>query len=174
MFDSNNDYGHHAELSARFASGANWFYWIAGLTLVTSLIGLLGGAWGFALSLGITQVIDGLALYLSESSGEATKIIAIVLDIFITALFVGFGYLANKRHMWAYLTGMIVFLLDSLISIVIYDLLGIIIHGFALVMMIRGYIAGRDLLACEREMAEMAASAQATTAQPEPAPASTF
>lgn len=174
MFENNNDYGHHADLSARFASGANWFYWIAGLTLVTSLIGLLGGTWGFALSLGITQVIDGLAIYFSESSGEAPKVIAIVLDIFITAMFVGFGYLANKRHMWAYLTGMIVFLLDSLISIAIYDLLGIIIHGFVLVMMIRGYIAGRDLLAYEREMAEMAASAQAATAQPEPAPAGTF
>lgn len=174
MFEDNNDYGHHAELSARFASGANWFYWIAGLTLVTSLIGLLGGSWGFALSLGITQVIDGLAIYFSESSGEAPKVIAIVLDIFITAMFVGFGYLANKRHMWAYLAGMIVFLLDSLISIAIYDLLGIIIHGFALVMMIRGYIAGRDLLALERDMAEMAASAQTATAQPEPAPASTF
>ena len=176
MFEDNNDYGHHAELSTRFASGANWFYWIAGLTLVTSLIGLLGGSWGFALSLGITQVIDGLALYATESFGEAPKVIAIVLDILITAMFVGFGYLANKRHMWAYLTGMIVFLLDSLISIAIYDLLGIIIHGFALVMMIRGYIAGRDLLALERDLAEMAASASAQTgsAQPEPAPASTF
>ena len=162
MFEDNNDYGHHAELSARFASGANWFYWIAGLTLVTSLIGLLGGSWGFALSLGITQVIDGLALYVTDSLGEAPKVIAIVLDILITAMFVGFGYLANKRHMWAYLTGMIVFLLDSLISIAIYDLLGIIIHGFALVMMIRGYIAGRDLLAYERDMAEAAKAAEAS------------
>jgi hypothetical protein len=172
MFENNIDYGLHAELSARFASGANWFYWIAGLTLVTSLIGLLGGAWGFALSLGITQVIDGLAIYATESFGEAPKVIAIVLDIFITAMFVAFGYLANKRHMWAYLTGMIVFLLDSLISIVIYDLLGIIIHGFVLVMMIRGYIAGRDLLALERDLAE-AESAQAP-ATPAPAAQPTY
>ena len=172
MFEDNNDYGHHAELSARFASGANWFYWIAGLTLLTSIIQLLGGNWAFFLSLGVTQLIDGLAIYFSDSSGDATKVIAIVLDIFITALFVGFGYLANQRHMWAYLTGMIVFLLDSLLSVLFLDWIGIIIHGIVLVLMMRGYIAGRDLLAYEREMAEMAQSVQAadspapTAAQP--------
>ena len=168
MFENNNDYGYHAELSQRFASGANWFYWIAGLTLVTSLIGLLGGNWSFLLSLGITQVIDGFALYFAESFGEAPKVIAIVLDIFITAIFVGFGYLAGKRHMWAYLTGMILFLLDSLISVVIFDWLGILMHGFALVMMIRGYIAGRDLVAYERDLAEAAQTVQASMS---PAPA---
>ena len=173
MFENNYDHVQHAELSQRFASGANWFYWIAGLTLVTSLIGLMGGAWSFALSLGITQVIDGLALYASESFGEAAKVIAIVLDIFITALFAGFGYLANKRYMWIYLTGIIVFLLDSLISVVIFDVLGILIHGFALVMMIRGYIAGRDMLALEREMAQATQATQAT-ASSEPATAGSF
>lgn len=172
MYENYNDYGQHAELSQRFASGANWFYWIAGLTLVTSLIGLLGSEWGFALSLGITRLIDGFAIFFSESFGEAPKVIAVVLDIFITALFVGFGYLANKRHMWAYLTGMILFLFDSLLSIIIFDVLGIIIHGFALVMMIRGYIAGRDLLALEREMAE--AQATQSAASPATAPAGSF
>ena len=171
MFENNYDHIQHAELSQRFASGANWFYWIAGLTLVTSLIGLLGGNWSFLLSLGITQVIDGFALYFAESFGEAPKVIAIVLDIFISAIFVGFGYLAGKRQMWAYLTGMILFLLDSLISVVIFDWLGILMHGFALVMMIRGYIAGRDLLALERDLAESAQAAEssmspASAAQP--------
>jgi len=161
MFENHNDYGQHAELSERFAAGANWFYWIAGLTLATSIIGLLGGGWAFFLSLGITQVIDGFAIFFAESFGEAPKVIAMVLDIFITALFVGFGYLSNKRHMWAYLTGIIVFILDSLISVLILDWLGIIIHGIALFLMIRGYIAGRDMLALEREMAEATHSAQA-------------
>lgn len=173
MFENNNDYGQHADLSARLASGANWFYWIAGLTLVTSIVGLLGSEWGFALSLAITQLIDGVALYFSEGSGEAPKVIAIVLDIFITAIFVGFGYLANKQHMWAYLTGIILFLLDSLLSIVLFNLLGILIHCFALFMMIRGYIAGRDLLALEREMAEAAKAAEASIS-PTPAAQPTY
>jgi hypothetical protein len=50
-----------AGLAQRHKSGANWFYWIAGLSLATSLIALGGGSWGFLISLGTTQVIDGLA-----------------------------------------------------------------------------------------------------------------
>jgi hypothetical protein len=161
MFENNYDYGAHAELSDRFRSGANWFYWIAGLTLVTSVIGLMGGGWSFFLSLGITRLIDGFAVYFADSFGEATKVIAIVLDIFITALFIGLGYLSNKRQLWAYLAGIILFGLDSLLSLVTFNVLGLIVHCVVMFLMIRGYIAGRDLLTLEREMAETAASAQA-------------
>jgi len=163
MFE--NDYGHHAELNQRYRSGANWLYWIAGLTLITSIVGLLGGGWRFFLSLGVTQLIDGIAVYAADSLGEATKVIAIVLDIFITAMFAGFAYLANKRQLWAYVAGMIVFLLDGLLSLAIFDWIGILVHGFVLFMMIRGYMAGREMLVLERELAQ---SAQAGAGQPQP------
>lgn len=171
MFENNYDYTQHAELSDRFRSGANWFYWIAGLSLITSIIGLMGGSWRFFLSLGITQLIDGLAIYAADSFGGATKIIAIVLDIFITVMFAGFAYLANKRQLWAYVAGMVVFVLDGLLSLLIVDLLGIIVHAFVLVMMIRGYMAGRQMLALERTMAEAAQSTPAsaqTASVPQP------
>lgn len=161
MFENHYDYGQHAELSDRFRAGANWFYWIAGLTLVTSVISLMGGGWSFFLSLGITQLIDGFAVYFAESFGEATKVIAIVLDIFIIALFIGLGYLSNKRQLWAFLAGIILFGLDSLLALVIFNVLGLIIHCVVMFLMIRGYIAGRDMLALEREMTAATASAQA-------------
>ena len=41
-----------------FLSGANWFFWIAGLSLVNSLIILFSGEWSFIVGLGATQ-IDG-------------------------------------------------------------------------------------------------------------------
>jgi hypothetical protein len=172
MFETNYDHIQHGELAARYRSGANWFYWIAALTLVTSVISLLGGGWRFFLSLEITQVIDVIALGFSESFGEATKVIAIVLDVFISAMFAGFAFLAHKRQMWAYVLGMVVFLLDALLSIVFMDFIGIIVHGFVLFMMIRGFVAGREMLALEREMA--AAQASAAQAAPAPAPASSF
>jgi hypothetical protein len=175
MFENNNDYGQHTELSDRYRSGANWFYWIAGLTLVTSIIGLLGGGWRFFLSLGVTQVIDGIALAAAESLGDATKIIALVLDIVITAMFAGFAYLAHKRQLWAYMAGIVVFGLDGLLSLAIFDIIGILVHGFVLVMMIRGFMAGREMLALERAMAQAAQAAQ-VNAQParETAPATSF
>jgi hypothetical protein len=72
---------------------------------------------------------------------------------------------------------MVVFVLDALLSIVLLNLISIIVHGFVLFMMIRGFVAGREMLALERDMAAAAQAAQASAAAqpaPEPAPASTF
>jgi hypothetical protein len=158
----------YAAARQRYKSGANWFYWIAGLTIITSVIGLLGGGWRFFLSLGTTQLIDGIANAASEGLGNATKVIAFVLDIFITAAFAAFGALAHKKHLWAYVAGMVVFLLDGLVSLVFFDWIGIIVHGFVLFVMFRGYQAGRELVALERSFAEAAATQ--TTAAAAPAP----
>ena len=163
----------YAAARQRYQSGANWFYWIAGLTIITSVITLMGGGWRFFLSLGTTQLIDGIARGASVSLGDATKVIAFVLDIFITAAFVAFGALAHKKHLWAYVVGMVVFLLDALLSLVFSDWLGFLVHAFVLFVMFRGYQAGREVVALERAYAE--SQAQAAAAQPaataEPAPA---
>src|SRR5512138_3090367 len=47
-------------LDARIKSGAAWFYWIAGLSLINSVAALSGSKWGFILGLGITQVFDAI------------------------------------------------------------------------------------------------------------------
>jgi hypothetical protein len=53
--------------------------------------------------------------------------------------------------------------------LVIFNVLGLIIHCVVMFLMIRGYIAGRDLLALERELTAATASAQTA-----PAPQPTF
>ncbi len=138
----------------RYKSGANWFYWIAGLSLVTSIVSFSGGGWRFLLSLGTTQVFDGIGEGLSTELGAAPKVVALVLDIFVTALFVLLGVLAGKRMLWAYMVGMIVFGLDGLVSLLFQDLIGVVAHAVALFFMARGYMAGRELRAFEREMAQ--------------------
>ena len=119
------------------------------------------GLWRFFLSLGVTQYIDGIATVLSAELGNATKAIAIVLDIFVTAIFAAFGLLASKKQLWAYVAGMVVFLLDGLLSLAFFDVIGILVHGFVLYVMFRGFQAGRELMALERTMAQ-APAAQTT------------
>jgi hypothetical protein len=155
------DQTQHAEATQRYRSGANWFYWIAALTLITSVIGLMGGGWRFFLSLGTTQIIDAIANGASESLGNATKVIALVLDIFITAMFAAFGLLASKRQFWAYILGMAVFLMDGLVSLAILDWVGVIVHVLVLFWMFRGFQAGREMIALEKSMAAQAAAAPA-------------
>lgn len=155
MFEETNySQAQHAAVYQRYKSGANWFYWIAGLSLVTSIISFAGGGWRFLISLGATQIFDGFAEGMSTELGAAPKVIALVLDIFVTALFVLFGVLAGKKMLWAYMVGMVVFALDGLILLPFQDWIGVIAHAVVLFFMGRGYMAGRELMALEQSMAQ--------------------
>jgi hypothetical protein len=65
----NDDYGQRASLARAMKSGGNWFFWIAGLSMITSVFSVSGSNWRFFLSLGITQIIDGFAAGLASAVG---------------------------------------------------------------------------------------------------------
>lgn len=157
------DHINHTELTQRFKSGANWFYWIAGLTIITSLIAFFGGGIRFLISLGLTQIIDGFAEGLATELGSAVQVIGLILDLIVTAVFVLFGYLAGKKMLAMYMVGMVVFLLDGLLALAFQDWISVIAHAVVLFWLFRGYQAGHELVSYEKLMAEQAAP------QPEPA-----
>ena len=156
----------HADLAQRYKSGANWFYWIAGLTIITSLITFFGGGIRFLISLGLTQFIDGMAAALAPQLGGAVQVVALLLDLVVTGIFVLFGYLAKKKLLWAYVAGMVVFLMDGLLALAFQDWVSVIAHAVVLFWLFRGFQAGRELVSLEKIMAEQEA---ATAQQPEPA-----
>ena len=129
---------------AHLKSGASWFYWIAGLSLINSAIALSGSATRFIVGLGLTQVFDGFAQGLGSSGGLA---VAVVLDLLIAVVFVFFGVFANKRHSWAFIVGMILYSLDGLIFLVFQEWLPLAFHVFALWCVFRGFKACRELKA---------------------------
>ena len=163
MYDA--DYAQHAELSQSYKNGANWFYWIAGLSIITSIIAFAGGGWGFLISLGTTNLIDAVANELSAELGGAPKIVALVLDLLVTGAFVGFGVLAGKKFLWAYVLGMVAFLFDGLVSLLVQDWIGVVVHAVVLFFLFRGFQAGRELTNLEQVMAQ-----QAREAAPQPEP----
>ena len=138
----------HAQLNHSFKSGASWFYWIAGLTIVTSLITFFGGGWRFLFSLGITQLIDAVSIYI----GGAAQVVALVLDLLVTGLFVGFGWLANRKMLGAYIAGMVAFALDGVLSLLVQEWLSVIAHAVVLFWLFRGFQAGRQLVSLEQSM----------------------
>lgn len=164
MFDA--DYAQHAQLSQSYKNGANWFYWIAGLSIITSIISFAGGGWGFLISLGTTNLIDAMAQGLSAELGGAPKVVALVLDLLVTGAFVGFGVLAGKKLLWAYILGMVAFLFDGLVSLLVQDWLGVVVHAVVLFFMFRGFQAGRELSNLEQAMAQQ----QPAEAAPQPEP----
>ena len=148
------DQFHHAELAKSYKSGANWFYWIAGLTIVTSLITFFGGGIRFLIGLGVTQFIDGMAAALAPQLGGAVQVVALLLDLVVTGIFVLFGYLAGKKLLWAYVAGMVVFLLDGLLTVAFQDWISAIAHAVVLFWLFRAFQAGRELVSLEKVMAE--------------------
>ena len=141
------------EAESRAHSGANWFFWIAGLSLINSVIQLMNGTWAFIVGLGITQLIDGLATQISTEGGSTPKIIALVLDVIVAGVFVFFGLLARNRQGWAFIVGMILYILDGLLFVWVQDWLSIAFHIFALYNIFQGFRANNRLNELEREAA---------------------
>src|SRR5690349_17064913 len=94
-----------AVMTQRLNSAAGWFYLLAGLSVINSLIATFGGTLRFMFGLGITGVMD--AIVARMNIGAAGNIINFVFTLAMVGLFVVFGYLSKKGHHWAFVIGMV-------------------------------------------------------------------
>jgi hypothetical protein len=133
------------DLQKRVVNGANWFYWIAGLSLVNSVLFLAGVEWGFIFGLGITQVIDAATIEIGGQTNYVARMVGFGLDVIAASVFALFGFLSQKRHGWAFVTGMILYALDAMLFLVVGDFLGLAFHAVALYMIFCGFKANRTL-----------------------------
>ena len=126
---------------AQFKSGASWFYWIAGLSLINSVAATAGVNWRFIFGLGVTQVLD----VAGTQFGGAAKFVALGLNLVVAGIFILFGVFANKRHLWAFIVGMVLFAIDTLLMLLFQDWISLAVHGFVLFCLFRGMQACRAL-----------------------------
>jgi hypothetical protein len=140
------------QLAPRAKSGANWFYWIAALSLITSIISLAGSNWAFLISLGVTQLVDAVANVGAERVGAGVKVIALVFDLVAAGLFALLGMFAGKRQSWAFIVGMALYLLDGLVCLFIGFWLGLAFHAYALYCIFSGYQANARLVELDKNM----------------------
>jgi hypothetical protein len=147
-------------VNRRFKTGANWFFWIAGLSLVNSIVFLTGGGWGFVVGLGVTQIVDILAIEAAAEGSAASmvKAAALAVDALFAGIFVLFGVLARRKHPVAFITGMILYGLDGLLFIPVHGWLwlGLAFHILALIGLYGGLKALRQLSAIEQALASAA------------------
>ncbi len=132
-------------LESRIRSGANWFFWVAGLSIVNSVIALMDWNWNFLAGLGMTQIIDGITQAIADESNQTARVLAIVLNVPVAGLFVIFGLQARKRHNWAFIIGMVLYALDGLIFLLVPDWFGLGFHVFALYCVFQGLRANNQL-----------------------------
>jgi hypothetical protein len=125
-------------LESQRRNGAQWFYWVAALSLVNCVVALTGAKWRFILGLGVTRVVQ-------ELSPGAAHVTAGLVSLAVIGLFAFLGYQAVKGHGWAFITGMALYALDGVIFLLVQDWVGVGFHAFALVMIGRGFSASRQL-----------------------------
>ncbi len=135
------------QLQSQHQSGAQWFYWIAALSLVNSAASWFGSDWGFVIGLGITQVFDAFATVLQEQLGPAVRFAAFGASLLVAGTFVLFGVISGRRSGLAYVLGMTLYTLDGLLFLLVADWLSLGFHVFALFFIARGYLACRKLAA---------------------------
>jgi hypothetical protein len=132
----------HQPLEAQSRRGAFWFYWIASLSLVNSVLALAGQDGRFIIGLGMTQIVDALA---AQAGRGWTS--ALLFDAPLIGAFVLLGTLAVRGHAWAFLAGVSLYGFDGLISLLAQDWLGLGFHVFAVIMILKGFQAARHLAA---------------------------
>jgi hypothetical protein len=112
------------EVDAGIRRGANWFYWIAILSVVNSVIGLGGSNARFIVGLGMTDM-----------AGAARSIVSAIAVGGVVSL----GYFANKRQKWAFIAGMALYAADAAILISLQQWLSAAFHAFVLYLLWEGF-----------------------------------
>jgi len=135
-------------LEKQMKSGANNFFWIAGLSLINTIVYTMGGSVTFIMGLGITQIIDGFARGLGadgRSNSIVISFLGLAIDAAIAGMFILFGMLARKRNHKVLLFGAILYIMDAFIFLALQDWYAALFHGLILLGLWRGYKAIGEL-----------------------------
>jgi len=114
-----------------------WFFVIGILSVINTVILAAKSTVHFIFGLGITQIIDTL----SFTTFENYKAVVLVFSFLISGIFIALGYFAKANLKWAYLTGLVLYGLDTTIFVYSNDWLSAAFHIFVLIAIIRGYIS---------------------------------
>ena len=141
-----------AALKQHGDTGANWFYWIAALSLVNTAMAHGGADRHFIIGLSVTAIVDAIALAIGKENPEVATLamgIAIGFSVCVAAVVILFGWLSRKRILWVFGIGMGLYLLDGLAYLALSDFLSAAFHGYALFSMYRGFGAYRQMAQLE-------------------------
>ena len=146
-----------AELFERGKNGAGWFYWVAALSLINSVMMLSGSDFGFALGLSVTMIADVVALDVAKQPdvGVMPYAVAIVFDLVVLSMVVLCGWLSQKRILIVFALGMALYVLDGLLCLLFMQFVGVAIHAFAVFSMWNGFMAYRQLNQLERQLSSV-------------------
>jgi hypothetical protein len=118
------------------------FYWVAGLSMINSLINTFGGGVQFPVGLAVSQFVDGIAIGIGSEFGEVktiASIIGLVVNAGFCGLFVLLGYLGSKGSYWPMVLGIAFYSMDALLMLLFQDWIGFGFHAFILLQIFTAF-----------------------------------
>jgi hypothetical protein len=126
-------------LVKRVESGGRWFYWIAALSAVNFVFFFMGRSMGFALGTTIDWFLQAILEELADPS------VAWIAHVVVIAFFAFLGVRATAGAQWAFVLGGLVYAIDGLLSLLIGDWIGIVVHAIALFAILSAIVSLRRL-----------------------------
>jgi hypothetical protein len=118
-------------------SAARWFWWIAGLSLVNTVLFHSGSS---------TNFVIGLAMTTLASAAFANNMpVAIGLAGITIGFYFLVGLYAQRSKLWAFYLGLAVYVLDGLIYVLFQDWMSVAFHGLAAFFIFKGIARVREL-----------------------------
>jgi hypothetical protein len=121
------------QLEQRVKASANWFYLIAALSIINSIISLAGGTWTFAVGLAITQVLDVIV----GTGITSLRLVGVGLHLWLLAGFIALGHTARSR-VGAFTIGIAVYGFDAVLCLPFQMWVSFGFHLFALFFIFAG------------------------------------
>ena len=143
-----------AQLKARIRVSADWFFWIAGLSIINSLIMEFGGQIRFILGLGITEFVDAV---IAKQASEV-HVVGWIVNLVIAGVFALFGKFGRNGQKWAFLVGMVIYAADALLMATFQIWLGLAFHVYALYRIYQGLPAVNALESVQQRASALGVS----------------
>ncbi len=128
-------------VEARARSGADWFYWIAGLSVLSSLAALADYDWARVFVLGAAQLVE----HTVWGVGLLGKGLTLLVNVALAAIFVGFGLHARRGLPRVFLAGMFLYAMDGLLALLVRTWPSVAFHVFVLLLVYSGLVAANRL-----------------------------
>jgi len=117
-------------------SAARWFWWIAGLSLVNTVLYYAGSNTSFVIGLGLTTLAN---VFFAQQ---------IVLAVIACIVSIGFYFLiglyAQRGRLWAFYVGLVIYVLDALIFLISEDWMSVGFHALAIFFIVKGVMRLRQ------------------------------
>jgi len=138
-----------------FSNGANWFYWIAALTIINIVLIAVGSPIILAFGMAVPEL--GMYLAFDWDTGELDRTLmwsGIALGVILSAVCAAIGWFSNQGNKMIFGVGIALIALDTLLFIFpLFSIIALVVHGYALWAMVNGIFALIKLQRLEGELA---------------------